>query len=282
MHQAIEAKEGLPISGPSETVARLSFQRFFRCFYKLSGMTGTAREAAGELWQNYGLPVITIPPNRPCIRQQWPDRFFLTEEAKWQAIVAEVERLHATGRPLLIGTRSVQASERLGQMLAGRGLATKVLNAIRLKEEAEIVATAGERGRITIATNMAGRGTDIKLDRETVALGGLHVIASERHESGRVDRQLFGRSGRQGDAGSAQAFVSLEDELIQRYLSPYWQRILSQAWHRNLPGKKRLNKSCFWVAQAKAQSLSRQQRESVLRADLWLDQALSFAGGDLV
>jgi len=282
MHQAVEAKEGLPISGPSETVARLSFQRFFRCFYKLSGMTGTAREAAFELWHTYGLPVISIPPNRPCVRQQWPDRFFLTEEAKWQAIVAEVERLHATGRPLLIGTRSVDASERLGQMLARRGLAARVLNAIRLKEEAEVVATAGERGRITIATNMAGRGTDIKLDREVEDLGGLHVIASERHESGRVDRQLFGRSGRQGDKGSAQAFISQEDELIQRYLNPTMKRVLSQAWERNLPAKERLSKSCFWAAQARAQSLARQQREGVLRSDLWLDQALSFAGGDLV
>jgi len=228
------------------------------------------------------LPVITIPPNRPCIRQQWPDRFFRTEMEKWRAIVDEVERLHATGRPLLIGTRSVHASERLGQLLAERGLAARILNATRLKEEAQIIATAGEKGRVTIATNMAGRGTDIKLDHEIVSLGGLHVIASERHESGRVDRQLFGRSGRQGDAGSAQAFVSLEDELIQRHLPGSMERILQQAWKRNSPGKTLLIKSSLRVAQSKAQAMGRRQRESVLRADLWLDTALSFAGGDLV
>lgn len=282
MHQAVEAKEGLAISHPMETVARLSFQRFFRCFHKLSGMTGTAREAARELWQIYGLPVIAIPSNRPCIRQQWTDQFHLTEDAKWQAIVAEVERLHATGRPLLIGTRSVRASERLGQWLAERGLETQVLNATRLKEEAAIISLAGERGRITIATNMAGRGTDIKLGRGVGALGGLHVIATEWHESSRVDRQLFGRAGRQGDPGSAQAFVSLEDELVQRYLSGSTKRVLEPILRRELPAKARLMRAGFKLAQSKAQALARKQRQNILRSDLWLDQALSFSGADTI
>jgi preprotein translocase subunit SecA len=282
MHQAIEAKEGIPISDPTETIARLSFQRFFKCFHKLSGMTGTAREAAGELWQIYGLPTITIPPNKPCIREQWPDRFFLDEKNKWQAIVTEVEKLHKTGRPILVGTRSVLASERLWQQLDERGLEAKILNATRLKEEAELIALAGERGRIIIATNMAGRGTDIKLGQGVAALGGLHVIASERHESGRVDRQLFGRSARQGDAGSAQAFVSVEDELINKFLSKPARKALIETWQRNLPGKERIAKSAFKFAQQKAQKMAFKQRRNVLRSDVWLDEALSFAGGDTI
>jgi preprotein translocase subunit SecA len=282
MHQAIEAKEHLPVSDPSEIIARLSFQRFFRCFYKLSGMTGTAREATGELWQVYALPVISIPPNKPCVRKQKPDRFFLTEHEKWQAILAETEQIHAAGQPLLIGTRSVQASEHFGQMLADRGLDAKILNATRLKEEAEIVSLAGERGRITIATNMAGRGTDIKLGHGVAASGGLHVIASERHESGRVDRQLFGRSARQGDPGSAQAFLSFEDELIRRYLVRPVRETLDQSWERRLPGRDRLARAAFKLAQAKAQALASKQRKATLRSDLWLDEALSFAGVDAV
>jgi preprotein translocase subunit SecA len=282
IHQAIEAKEHLSISDPAETIARLSFQRFFRCFYKLSGMTGTAREATRELWQVYGLPVVSIPPNRPCNRRQMPDRFFRTEEAKWQAILAETERLHAAGQPLLIGTRSVDASERFGQMLAERGLEAKILNATRLQEEAEIVSLAGEPGRVTIATNMAGRGTDIKLGRGVAASGGLHVIASERHESRRVDRQLFGRSARQGDPGSAQAFLSMEDELIQRYLAKPVREALNRAWQSRLPAKDRMAQAAFRLAQAKAQALASKQRQSILRSDHWLDEALSFAGTDAV
>src|SRR5262249_35290313 len=154
----------------------------------------TAREAAGEFWQVYRLPVIPIPTNRPCLREQWPDRVFADEAAKWAAVLAEIERLYQTQRPLLVGTRSVQASERLWLALGERGIEAKILNATRLKEEAEIVALAGGPGRIVIATNMAGRGTDIELGQGVAKLGGLHVIATERHESGRVDRQLFGRS----------------------------------------------------------------------------------------
>ena len=282
MHQAIEAKEGLPISDPSETIARLSFQRFFRCFRRLSGMTGTAREAADELWQIYGLPTIAIPSNRPCIRQEWPDRFFPDEDSKWQAVVAEIEQVHRSGRPLLVGTRSVMASERLWQSLAERGLIAKVLNATKLKEEAEIIALAGERGRITIATNMAGRGTDIKLGSGVVALGGLHVIATERYESGRVDRQLFGRAARQGDPGSVQAFVSAEDELVRKYLPKALRKTFKKlAQGRRAGGQK----GCGFLinlAQKKAQSIAFKQRQSVMRSDAWMDQALSFTGADTI
>ena len=279
LHQAIEAKEGLPISDPTETVARLSFQRFFRCFHKLSGMTGTAREAAGEFWQVYNLPVVRIPSNRPCVRKQWPDRVFLDEAEKWKAVVEEILRVHASGRPVLIGTRNVQASEQLGGWLAERGLEAKVLNATRLEEEAGIVAVAGERGRITIATNMAGRGTDIKLGVGVAGLGGLHVIATERHESGRVDRQLFGRAGRQGDPGSAQAILSAEDELVRRHLSVAVRQVLRQALRRGLCLKGNVAAGAFQLAQGRAQALAFQQRKAVLRSDLWLDEALSFAGG---
>jgi preprotein translocase subunit SecA len=282
MHQAVEAKEGLLISDPTETIARLSFQRFFKCFHKLSGMTGTAREAADELWQVYGLPTVSIPPNKPCIRQQLPDKFFPDETSKWQAIIAEIEKIHATGRPILVGTRSVLASERLGQWLEQRGLQAKILNATRLKEEAEIVALAGERGRITIATNMAGRGTDIKLGIGVAAFGGLHVIASERHESGRVDRQLFGRAARQGDLGSAQAFLSAEDELLRKYASKPVYKFLAETWRRNLPKKIKVAAIAIKSAQKRAQSLAFKQRRSILRSDVWLDEALSFTGGETI
>jgi preprotein translocase subunit SecA len=278
LHQAVEAKEGLPVTDPSETVARLSFQRFFRCFHRLSGMTGTAWETAAELWQNYHLAVVRIPPNRPCVRQHWPDRLFADEAAKWRAVEDEVARLHATGRPVLVGTRSVAASERLGERLRVRGLDCQVLNAVRLDEEALIVALAGERGRITIATNMAGRGTDIRLGAGVAALGGLHVLATERHESHRVDRQLFGRSGRQGDPGSAQAFVSAEDELLRRHLPAAAQAALRRAIGANLPAGERLARAALAFAQQRAERQAARQRLAVLRADAWMDEALSFAG----
>ena len=277
MHQAIEAKEGLAISDPSETIARMSFQRFFRCFHRLAGMTGTAREAATEFWQIYRLPVVVIPPNKPCRREHWPDRVFPSETQKRQAVVEEIVRLHTQGRPLLVGTRSVRASEEIARLLVERGLHVHVLNAVRLKEEAAIVATAGERGCITIATNMAGRGTDIKLGRGIAELGGLHVIATERHESGRVDRQLFGRAARQGDRGSAQAFVSVEDELVRRYLPAALRGALESSVRGGLPGRRGVATAAFALAQRKAQTLAFKQRQAVLRTDDWLSEALAFA-----
>jgi preprotein translocase subunit SecA len=280
MHQAIEAKEGLPISDPSETIARLSFQRFFRCFHKLSGMTGTAREAAGEFWQIYRLPVVTIPTNRPCVREHWNDRIFPDETSKWWAVSEEIARIHETGRPVLVGTRSVAASERLAGMLASRGLHCAVLNAVRLSEESAVVSFAGDASRITIATNMAGRGTDILLGHGVAAKGGLHVVATERHESGRVDRQLFGRAARQGDPGSAQAFVSIEDELIRRYLPPSAQKVLGSAVTGKFPGWEILANWSFHEAQRRAQQLAYKQRQGVMRSDLWFGEALAFAGGD--
>jgi preprotein translocase subunit SecA len=262
LHQAIEAKEGLTISDPSETIARMSFQKFFRHFHHLSGMTGTAREAARELWQTYGLTT---------------DRVFRDAGDKWAAVVSEIKRIHQSGRPILVGTRSVFASENLARLLTNEGLEFRVLNAVRLKEEASIVAMAGEHGRITIATNMAGRGTDIKLGAGVAALGGLHVIMTERHESRRVDRQLFGRAARQGDPGSAQAFVSAEDDLLSRHLPRPLPALLDGIFKMRLPGGNIITDTAFRLAQRKAQRLAYKQRRTVLRTDSWLDEALSFA-----
>ncbi|HVY69378.1 MAG TPA: prepilin peptidase, partial [Verrucomicrobiae bacterium] len=278
LHQAIEAKEGLSISDPAETIARLSFQRFFRCFRKLSGMTGTAREASTEFWQIYRLPVVTIPTNRPCVREHWADRIFATEAEKWDAIVDEIQRLHATTRPILVGTRSVQASEKLAAKLAERNLEFTVLNAVRHHEEAAVVGMAGEAGRITVATNMAGRGTDIKLGMGVAKVGGLHVLATERHESGRVDRQLFGRAARQGDPGSAQAFVSGEDQLLARHLPATMRRSLAFVMRTKFGGWQKISASSFSHAQNRAQSDAFKQRQAVLAADTWLEESLSFAG----
>jgi len=280
MHQAIEAKEHLNLTDPNVTIARISFQRYFRLYERMGGMTGTAQEAAGEFWQTYRLPVITIPTHRPCIRIHHPDRLFATEPAKWDAIVAEIETTHATGRPILVGTRSVIASEKLAARLQERGLPFRLLNAVRHQEEATIVAVAGEPARITIATNMAGRGTDIRLGQGVAALGGLHVLATERHESRRVDRQLFGRSARQGDPGSAQAFVSVEDELLRRHL-PHWVHArLRHTMSAGPPGTGTLAQAALNLAQRNATRLAFKMRRNVLRTDDWLDESLSFAGAE--
>ncbi|MCD6304653.1 MAG: preprotein translocase subunit SecA [Planctomycetes bacterium] len=280
LHQAIEAKEKLDVNPPKDTYARISFQRFFRLYRKLSGMTGTAAEAWREFWQIYHLPVVIIPTNRPCIRKYVPDRVYATRQAKWKAIVAEIRRIHETGRPILVGTRSVQASELLSRMLQAEGLEHAVLNAVRHAEEAQIVAGAGQTGRITVATNMAGRGTDIKLGRGVAELGGLHVLATERHEAGRIDRQLYGRSARQGDPGSASAIVCLEDELPMRY-SPHWTKTLRKRYGQtDKEISSRMTRKLFDVSQRKAERLALRQRKGVLRTDDWLDEYLGFAGSE--
>ena len=278
LHQAIEAIEGVEMSSPTETLARLSFQHFFRLFRKISGMTGTAREAAGEFWYIYGLPVVSIPTNRPCQRELLDDQVFANSQQKWRAIVAEVKRRHQSGRPILIGTRSVKDSERLAEMLTLQGLDYNLLNAVRHEQEAAIVAAAGERGRITIATNMAGRGTDIKLGKGVAELGGMHVIAAERHESGRIDRQLFGRCARQGDAGSGQAFMAADDELLRHHLPEAMRKPLVRALDNKTMGAVLLAKIALSRAQKSAQRQAFLQRKNVLRTDVWLEESLSFTG----
>jgi preprotein translocase subunit SecA len=215
LHQAVEAKEGVTIHKPSDHASQVTFQSYFRLYKKLAGMTGTAAQNRWEIRRVYKIWVVCVPTNQPVIREQWPDRVFATEDAKFTAVVEEVLRLRAQGRSVLIGTRSVDKSEKLSGRLREAGVEHQVLNARQHDKEAAIVAEAGRTGRVTIATNMAGRGTDIKPDGVCVEAGGLHVLGTERHEALRIDRQLMGRAGRQGDPGSAQFYLSLEDELLE-------------------------------------------------------------------
>jgi preprotein translocase subunit SecA len=225
LHQLIEVKEGCSLSKQNETLARISYQRFYRRYLHLAGMTGTCREVAPELWSVYRLRVVTVPTNRPLQRKRRPDRMYPTADGKWDAVVETIRELHAQGRPVLVGTRSVASSEHLSRMLEEAGLRHQVLNARKHDLEAGIIKHAGTPAAITVATNMAGRGTDIRLGKGVVDLGGLHVISSEWHEAGRIDRQLFGRCGRQGDPGSYQSISSLEDELYRRYCPPVVARL---------------------------------------------------------
>ncbi len=281
LHQFIEAREGLPMTPPAETLARLSFQRFYRFFDLLAGMTGTAREASQELWDIYELPVVTIPENRPCRRRLLRTRAFADRESKWRAVVEEIVEVRASGRPVLVGTRSVEASEELSARLERLRVEHRVLNAVRHRDEAGIVALAGEPRAVTIATNMAGRGTDIRLGRGVAALGGLHVIASECHESQRIDRQLFGRSARQGDPGSARLFVSMEDEILGRFLPAPLRLAVREQLGRRLPGAALAAVGAVRLAQAAAQRLAFRRRRAVLRTDTWLEDSLSFGRRDI-
>ena len=280
LHQAVEAKEGVDITQPNESLARLSFQRFFRLFRHLSGITGTAAEAAPEFWRVYERPLLLVPPNRPSRRDAWQARYFATADAKWAAVVDEIVRLHDEGRPVLVGTRSVAASEHLGRLLSYRFLSFALLNAHRHREEAAIIHLAGEKHTITVATNMAGRGTDIRLGPGVQAAGGLHVILTELHESARIDRQLCGRAGRQGDPGSTRIFASLEDDLSERFLFDFVRRGLRrwllktpdeparEGWRANLVGW------CLRRAQRAAEAQSFRQRRMVMEQDQELSEAL--------
>lgn len=217
LHQAIEAKEGVTVQRESRTLATITFQNYFRLYEKLAGMTGTATTSAEELAKVYKLDVLEIPTNRPMTRKDLPDIIYKTEEAKFRAIVEHVKGIHATGQPALIGTVAIEKSEYLSALLKQEGVPHEVLNAKNHEREAQIIANAGQKGSITIATNMAGRGTDIKLGEGVRELGGLTIIGTERHEARRIDNQLRGRAGRQGDPGVSQFFVSLEDELMRRF-----------------------------------------------------------------
>ena len=281
LHQSIEAREGLSLSDPSETLARLSFQRFFRFFRKLGGMSGTAREAANELWHIYELPVFSVPTNKPCIRKVLPGRFYREQSSKWQAICDETGACHETGQPVLVGTRSVAASEAFAGLLRQRNISFQLLNAVNHREEAKIIASAGQAGAVTIATNMAGRGADIKLGDGVAELGGLHVIVSERHESGRIDRQLCGRCARQGDPGSVRSYVSLDDELVRQYGPKSLLKFLLHTKSRNRPEAARLVEHLISLAQQKAQRRAFAQRQIVMQTDDWLTDALSFARSEL-
>lgn len=220
LHQAIEAKEGVAIQGETQTYATITLQNYFRLYEKLAGMTGTAITEAGEFKEIYKLEVLTIPTHRPCQRNDFDDEIYMTEREKYNALLKEIQEIHAQGRPILIGTESVEASEKVSRILKQNKLEHTVLNAKNHAREAEIIADAGKRGAITVATNMAGRGTDIKLKEGVASLGGLHVIGTTRHQSRRIDRQLRGRGARLGDPGTSKFFVSFEDQLMRLFTSP--------------------------------------------------------------
>lgn len=226
LHQAIEAKEGVKVEAATQTFATITLQNYFRMYHKLAGMTGTAETEAGELWDIYKLDVVTIPTNRPVARKDMNDRVYKTKKEKYAAVIEEIVRLKEAGRPVLVGTTSVEISELLKRMLDMRHIPCQVLNAKLHQKEAEVVALAGKSGAVTIATNMAGRGTDIKLPAEVKEAGGLAIIGTERHESRRVDRQLRGRSGRQGDPGSSVFYVSFEDQLMRLFATDRVMKML--------------------------------------------------------
>lgn len=232
LHQAIEAKENVKVGELTQTYATVTLQNYFRMYHKLAGMTGTAETEAGEFWQIYKLDVVVIPTNREIIRDDRQDLVYKTSREKFNAVIDEISLCTSKGRPVLVGTTSVDISEKLSRMLQLRGIAHNVLNAKQHQREAEVVAEAGLPGKVTIATNMAGRGTDIKISEEVKRAGGLAIIGTERHESRRVDRQLRGRAGRQGDPGSSQFFVSFEDNLMRLFNSDRITGIMDKLGHK--------------------------------------------------
>jgi len=273
LHQLIEIKEGVEVTGRHETLARISYQRFFRRYQHLSGMTGTAAEVAGELWAVYRLRVARIPTNRPVRRARLPDRVYGRAEDKWRAVIEAIEQRHLVRQPVLVGTRSVAASERLASLLESAGLSFRLLNARQDADEAAIVADAGQPGRITVATNMAGRGTDIKLAAGVAERGGLHVICTERHDSGRIDRQLFGRCGRQGDPGSCEAILAADDDLAATHAK------LPSAWLANMERvPSRTGRLLYWLAQRRAEAAHSRARRALLQMDESLGDMLAFSG----
>ena len=232
LHQALEAKENVKVGDITQTYATITLQNYFRMYHKLAGMTGTAETEAGELWEIYKLDVVVIPTNRPIVRDDREDLVYKTAREKFNAVIDEIGNLTSLGRPVLVGTTTVDVSEKLSRMLNLRGIKHNVLNAKQHQREAEIVAAAGHPGAVTIATNMAGRGTDIKLSDQVKAAGGLAIIATERHDSRRVDRQLRGRAGRQGDPGSSQFYVSLEDKLMRLFNSDKISKVMDKLGHQ--------------------------------------------------
>jgi len=268
LHQMIEAKEGVPVTGRKETLARITYQRFFRRYARLSGMTGTGRELAGEFRDTFALATVPIPRNRPRRLRHLGTRTFRDQDAKWAHVARRAAALHALGRPVLIGTRSVEASERAGAAVAALGVPHVVLNARQDGEEADIVARAGRLGAVTVATNIAGRGTDIKLGEGVEALGGLHVILTEYHESSRIDRQLVGRAGRQGDPGSAEAVVAFDDELFTRFAP----RLTALVRRAPLCALLRA------VAQRRAEAEHATTRSEQNESDRQFERALAFTG----
>lgn len=276
LQQMIECKEECIVSKEQEVLARLTYQRFFRRYLHLAGMTGTATEVKDELRRIYHLEVAQVPPRLPGKRVELPDQVHQNASFKWLAAVRRIKAIHKTGRPILIGTRTVKDSEYLSTLLQREQLNHQVLNAKHDRTEAEIIARAGQHGQITIATNMAGRGTDIKLDKATAALGGLHVISLERNDARRIDRQLFGRCAREGQIGSCEAILSLEDELIKQHIPTSFITWLQKRYHdRPLP--QRLGRLLMRRAQKAMEQQHSQVRRTLLQWDKQQDQTMAFS-----
>ena len=268
LHQAVEAKEGVKIAQENQTLATITFQNFFRMYDKLAGMTGTAITEAPEFHKIYDLDVLEIPTNKPLIRDELPDVIFRTESEKWKAAVEEITEHNETGRPVLVGTTSIEKSEKISKMLGKRGVKHVVLNAKHHEREAEIVALAGQQGAVTIATNMAGRGTDIVLGDGVKELGGLHVLGTERHEARRIDNQLRGRTGRQGDAGSSQFILSLEDDLMRIFGMDRLQGLMARlGMEENVPIEDRMVTKALERAQRQVEGRNFETRKHLLEYD---------------
>jgi preprotein translocase subunit SecA len=278
LHQLVEIKEGCATTSQRNTIARTTYQGFFRRFLKLAGMSGTAKELASELWSVYRLHVVRVPTHRPQARKSALRSVHIDRQSKIEAVCKRVTRCIAAGRPVLVGTRSVHASETLSRQLASLGVEHEVLNAHHLAREAEIVAGAGHAGRVTVATNMAGRGTDIKLAAGVAQRGGLHVILTELHESRRIDRQLFGRCGRQGDPGSYDEFLCLEDEIFERYVPEWMVQAVARLLSLDLPAAQACARLLGVYAQWRAQAQDAAVRQVLLRSDEQWDRLLAFAG----
>jgi preprotein translocase subunit SecA len=277
LHQMIEVKEGCPASPERETLARISYQRFFRRYLRLAGTTGTAREVAREIESVYGLRTARIPTRLPSRRRSQGERVFATEAAKWAAVVDRVRELHEAGRPVLVGTSSVAASERLGELIEAAGLPRRVLNARQDAEEAAIVAEAGGPGRVTVATHMAGRGTDIHLGPGVAERGGLHVLATQRAPARRIDRQLSGRCGRQGEPGSFELLTSLEDEPVRAAL-PAWLRRAAASGMGRHPLASHVARLLISLVQRAEERRSARVRRGVAALDELRDAQLAFSG----
>ena len=276
IQQLVEIKEGCKVSAPPVTLARMTYQKFFRRYRRLSGMTGTCREVSRELWRVYGLRVAIVPPHQPRRLLMFRPRVLPNQNAKWLTIVESVRKLHVGGRPVLLATRTVSASETAARHLSQAGLEFALLNAAQDAKEAEIVSQAGTVGRITISTNMSGRGTDIQVGQDAAGLGGLHVIMSERHESGRIDRQLAGRAGRHGCAGSFQAIVSLDDPLVGDVdplgLVGFFSRILTGSMGQWFGAM------VLTCAQRMAEHRHAGMRNDLLKQDEFLGRSLALSG----
>jgi preprotein translocase subunit SecA len=276
LHQLIEVKESVAVTGVNRTLARLTYQSFFARYLRLSGMSGTLREVARETAVVYRVRTDRVEPNKPMRRTEWPTLLTANQEAKHQAVVEEVARCLARGQPVLVGTRSVQASQAVSEALAAAKIVHRVLNALQTADEADLIARAGKPRAVTVATNMAGRGTDIPVDPALIERGGLHVILTEWHESARIDRQLFGRCARQGDPGSCRAIVSLDDEIIQRHGEGV-ARWVARRWPVGAPPRWAVRLLRNRV-QAMAERVNAAQRRATMQQDRLMQIQLAFSG----